>query len=136
MLPSPYSIGGVDALAICSSYGTPVYVYDSATILRQFDRLKMAFSAANVKIKYACKALTNISVMKLLHRAGAGLDVVSIQEAWLGLKAGFSPSEILFTPNCVSIEEISMAVELGLMINIDNISILEQFGNLYGGKVP
>ena len=67
---------------------------------------------------------------------GAGLDAVSIEEAELGLKAGFSASEILFTPNGVSFEEIKKGVELGLVINIDNISILEQFGNEYGGTVP
>jgi diaminopimelate decarboxylase len=132
----PFQFGDQTALDLCAEYGTPLYVYDSSIILRQYDRLLKAFAASDVKIKYACKALTNISVMKLLKLAGAGLDVVSIQEAWLGLKAGFSPSEILFTPNCVSIEEIQMAVELGLVINIDNISILEQFGNIYGGTVP
>jgi diaminopimelate decarboxylase len=71
-----------------------------------------------------------------LRKAGAGLDVVSIQEAQLGLLAGFAPDEILYTPNCVSFEEIKEAVTMGLIINIDNISILEQFGHAYGNKVP
>lgn len=133
---SPYAIGGVAALDLCAEYDTPLYVYDAAKILEQYGKLTKAFGGTKLRIKYACKALTNVSVMRLLREAGAGLDVVSIQEAWIGLKAGYQPSEILFTPNCVSIEEISMAVELGLMINIDNISILEQFGNRYGSSVP
>jgi diaminopimelate decarboxylase len=71
-----------------------------------------------------------------LKNAGSGLDAVSIQEVWLGLHAGFKPEEILFTPNCVSIEEIKLAVKEGVQINIDNISILEQFGNEFGNTVP
>ena len=136
MPESPYQIQGLDTLDICNEFQTPLYVYDADKILSQYKKLKNAFKDADVKIKYACKALTNISVMKLLRKAGAGLDVVSIQEAWLGIKAGLQPNEILFTPICVSFEEIQMAVELGLMINIDNISILEQFGNVYGNAVP
>ena len=63
---------------------------------------------------------------------GSGLDTVSIQEVELGIKAGFKPSQIIYTPNCVSSEEIQMAVDHGVMINIDNISILEQFGDKFG----
>lgn len=136
MSNAPYEIQGISTLDICNEFDTPLYVYDADKILSQYSKLKNAFNGANVKIKYACKALTNISVLKLLRNAGAGLDVVSIQEAWLGIKAGFEPHQILFTPNCVSFEEIQLAVELGLMINIDNISILEQFGNVYGSEVP
>ncbi|MFO7934438.1 MAG: diaminopimelate decarboxylase, partial [Bacteroidales bacterium] len=60
----------------------------------------------------------------------------SIQEVKLGLKAGFQPEDILYTPNCVSFEEIEQAVGTGVRINIDNISILEEFGHKYGKKVP
>jgi len=67
---------------------------------------------------------------------GAGLDTVSIYEVQLGLKAGFKPEQILYTPNCVHFSEIEMAKELGVHINIDNISILEQFGNKYGNSYP
>ena len=74
--------------------------------------------------------------MKVLRKEGSGLDTVSINEVLLGLRAGFSPQEIIFTPNCVSIEEIQEAVKLGVHINIDNISILEQFGAIYGDSVP
>lgn len=131
-----YQIQGVDLLSIANKFGTPVYVYDADKILHQLKVLQDAFSDSKLKIKYATKALTNISVLKLLKQAGAGLDVVSIQEAHIGIAAGFEPSEILYTPNCVSFEEMKEAVALGLMINIDNISILEQFGHLYHDTVP
>lgn len=131
-----YTLGGVDLLEICSRFDTPVYVYDAAKIISQYHRLINAFEGTKIKVKYACKALNNINVLKLLKNEGCGLDAVSIQEVMLGLKAGFEPSEILYTPNCVSIDEIKLAVEAGVRINIDNISILEQFGNLYGNTVP
>lgn len=123
-------------LAVCEQYDTPVYVYDAAKIVSQFHRLVNAFDGTNIKIKYAMKALNNINVLKLLKKEGCGVDAVSIQEVWLAKKAGFEPHEILYSPNCVSIEEIQMAVKEGVRINIDNISILEQFGNLFGNTVP
>lgn len=129
-------IGNIDALAVANEFGTPLYVYDAEKILSQYHLLKSSFPGAHVKIKYACKALNNLNVLKLLKKAGSGLDVVSIQEAEMGLKAGFTPAEILFTPNCVSFEEIKAGIEMGIMINIDNISILEQFGHTYGNSVP
>jgi diaminopimelate decarboxylase len=120
--------GGVDPVALTEKYGCPLYVYDSAIIKRQFKRISEAFKVKRLKINYACKALTNISVLKLLKQEGAGLDTVSVQEVELGLLAGFKPQDIIYTPNCVSLDEIEEAVELGVRINIDNISILEQFG--------
>ncbi|MEY2923688.1 MAG: hypothetical protein RLZZ337_228 [Bacteroidota bacterium] len=131
-----YTLGGVNVLDICQEFGTPLYVYDADTIVQNYHTLKNAFKGADVHLKYACKALTNISVLKLLRKEGAGLDTVSIEEALLGLKAGFEPSEILFTPNSIGFDEIKQAVELGLIINIDELSTLERFGNEYGGSVP
>lgn len=131
-----YKVGGVSLLEVANEFGTPVYVYDADKIVSNYHRLKDAFSGVNVKLKYACKALTNINVLKLLKNEGAGLDTVSIQEAMLGIKAGFAPEDILYTPNCVSFEEIKMAVEMGLSINIDELSTLEKFGKQYGNSVP
>jgi len=122
---------GVDPLSLTAKYDCPLYVYDSAIIERQYKRLTTAFKVKQLKINYACKALTNINILKLCKQIGCGLDTVSIQEVKLGLKAGFDPLDIIYTPNCVSIEEITQAVDLGVKINIDNISILEQFGQLY-----
>lgn len=124
--------GGIDPLALCEEYGCPLYVYDSAVIKRQYSRLVSALDVPKFQINYACKALTNINVLRLMQQMGSGLDTVSIQEVELGIKAGFAPGQIIYTPNCVSFEEIQMAVDYGVMINIDNISILEQFGDKFG----
>jgi diaminopimelate decarboxylase len=123
-------------LKVAEEFGAPVYVYEAEKIINQYNKLKKAFAPVDVQIKYACKALNNTAVLKLLKKQGSGLDTVSINEVKLGLRAGFLPNEIIFTPNCVSIEEIQEAVQLGVHINIDNISILEQFGSIYGNSVP
>lgn len=123
-------------LSIAQTYEAPVYVYHAETIINQYQKLINAFKPLNVKIKYACKALNNSAILQLLKQQGSGLDTVSINEVHLGLAAGFLPQEIIFTPNCVDFDEIVQAVDLGVHINIDNISILEQFGSKYGHSVP
>ena len=129
-------VGGISLTEIASEFGTPLYVYDGNKIKEKYNELTQAFSDIKLKVKYACKANTNINIMKLLRQEGSGLDTVSINEIRLGLIAGFDPSEVLFTPNGVSIQEIEDAVGLGVNINIDNISVLEHFGHKYKGSVP
>jgi diaminopimelate decarboxylase len=131
-----YRISGVSALEIARNAGTPVYVYDAAIMQRQAERLKNAFRSTPTRFMYACKALTNMAVLKQMRELGMGVDVVSIEEAQIALKAGFGPQEVLFTPNMVSFGEFERAVELGVHINIDSIPVLERFGNVHGGKVP
>ena len=119
-----------DLLKIAKTYGDPVYVYDSEKIISQYRRLTNAFKGVKkLKLNYAAKALSNIAILKLMNSLGSGLDTVSIQEVQLGLLAGFKPESIIFTPNGVSLEEIEEAAKLGVRINIDNLSILEQFGS-------
>ncbi|MCH7414845.1 diaminopimelate decarboxylase [Belliella sp. R4-6] len=136
LINQTYQIQGLEVTELASKYQTPVYVYDGEKILSQVKLLQEAFSSVNLKIKYATKALSNINILKLLKKAGSGIDAVSIEEVKLGMYAGFEPSDIMYTPNCVSFEEIQEAVSLGVMINIDNIPMLEHFGNSYGNTVP
>ena len=131
-----YQINGIPVVSLAEKHGSPLYIYDSSIMIRQYKRITEAFKNTRVKINYACKALTNINVLKLFKSLGSGLDAVSVQEVELGLKAGFEPADILYTPNCVSIEEIEEAVELGVRINIDNIAILEEFGVKHGASIP
>ncbi|MEL7375936.1 MAG: diaminopimelate decarboxylase [Bacteroidota bacterium] len=122
-------MSNIDFLSLVAEHDAPLYVYDSAIMKRQYDRMLASFSSVErLRIHYACKALSNVSVLKLFRKWGAGLDTVSIQEVEMGLRAGFKPEDILYTPNCVSLEELALAAQYGVKINIDNISILEQFG--------
>ena len=122
-----------DLLQLGYEFETPLYVYDSEKIEYQYNRLSNAFSkVSRLRLNYACKALSNISVLQFIKNLGACLDTVSVQEVQLGLHAGFLPEQIIFTPNGVSIEEIEQAIGYGnIQVNIDNLSILEQFGAKY-----
>lgn len=122
--------------ALAKEFGTPLYVYDEQKIITQYQQLKSAFGKKDVKLHYAMKALSNSAILKVLKKEGAGLDAVSIEEVLLGIRAGFSPTEIMYTPNGVSFTEIQEAIELGVMINIDNLSVLEYFGSIYGSTIP
>jgi diaminopimelate decarboxylase len=116
-------------LELANTYGSPLYVYDSDKIESQYNRLTDAFSTVkNLKLNYAVKALSNINILKFFKNIGAGLDTVSIQEVQLGLTTGIDPKKIIFTPNGVSLIEIEKVAKLGVQINIDNLSILELFG--------
>ena len=122
----------LDLLGIVEEFGSPVYVYDADKIAYQYNRLTSAFkNVKQLRLNYAVKALSNISVLKLFKQLGSGLDTVSIQEVELGLRAGFDPEQIIFTPNGVSLEEIENVSAKGVQINIDNLSVLEQFGSKY-----
>ncbi len=121
---------------IADTFGTPLYIYNADRIRQQYERLDRAFSGTRMRVFYACKALSNVNILRFMHGLGAGLDTVSLGEIRLGLAAGFRPDDIIFTPNCVDLEEIITAKDLGVNVNIDNISILEQFGNRFGDSYP
>ena len=119
--------GGFDPAGLCVTYGSPLYVYDAEVILRQLETFRTAFAELPHRILYAAKALSPVEVLRLLKEAGAGLDAVSVQEIELGLRAGFVPRDILFTPSFPSEADLDLAVELGARINIDNFGALEKF---------
>lgn len=121
-----------DLVQLAEQFGSPLYVYDAEKIQSQYNRLTKAFSKVEkLRINYAMKALSNVAILQLLKEMGSGLDTVSIQEVLLGLHAGYDPDKIFYTPNGVSLEEIEEVSAMGVQINIDNLSILEQFGTKY-----
>jgi len=130
------SLSNKELIELADRFGTPLYVYHAEMIKDQYNKLEKAFSGCKARFFYACKALSNINILKYIESLGAGLDCVSIFEVQLGLRAGFTADRILFTPNCVDFAEIEEGKNLGVNINIDNISILEQFGNKFGGSYP
>jgi len=118
-------------IGLTEKYGTPLYVYDANTIKNNYNNFINAFDVKNLKLFYACKALTNNNILKLLLKLGSNLDCVSVEEIKLGLLAGYKPQQILFTPNNVSEQEYDEAINLGVKINVDNINVLERIGVTY-----
>jgi diaminopimelate decarboxylase len=131
-----YTIQGVDVEGLASQFGTPLYVYDASRIVTQIERLRKAYSAANVKIKFAAKANTNMAILKIMRKNGVGMEAVSPGEVAIALKAGYLPNEITFTPSGVDFSEVEDGVSKGVAINLDNLSVLKKFGEKYKGTYP
>lgn len=131
---SYYNIQNIPLTDLAEQFGTPLYVYDADKIIEKIAILRDSFKNVNLKIKYACKANTNLSILKLMRKHGVEIDVVSPEELRLAMMAGFEGSQITFTPSGVSFDEIELAAELGTRINLDNLDVLEKFGKQYGNK--
>ena len=119
--------------AAAEKYGTPLYVYHAEKIEQQYQDLLAQFESTQTKFFYACKALTNIHILKVIKDMGCNIDCSSINEVRLALHVGFLPNNILYTSNSVGFDEISTAVELGVNVNIDSLSNVEKFGQAFGG---
>ena len=132
----PENLSPEQLIDVANEFGTPVYVYHAEKITSQYEKLKKAFSGSNTVFFYACKALTNVNILRHIHAIGANIDCSSINEVKLALYAGFKPSQVLYTSNGIAFDEIQEAKELSVHINIDSLSNLEKFGKAYGHDYP
>lgn len=123
-------------MQIAERFGTPVYVYDADKINEQYNKLTAGFSALNASFFFACKALTNVNILKYIASLGCGIDCSSINEVKLALHAGVPAKAILYTSNGIAFDEIDEAVQCGVHVNIDSLSNLEKFGKKYGSTYP
>ena len=118
-----------------SKYGTPLYVYDLDIIEKQYIELKNSMSnIKDLKIYFAAKALSNISILNYFKSLGTGLETSSIEEVKIGLKCGFNKDDILYSPNGVGLEEIIEANNLGVKLNLDSLESIEAFTENYSGR--
>ena len=131
-----YQIQGVDVLGMADEFGLPLYVYDADKITEKIDLLRAVFAGVDLKIKYAAKALTNLSILKLMRMRGVDVEVVSVNEARLARLAGFEPEQIMYTPSGNAWPEVQEALEMGLQLNADSLPLLEQIGKTYGDRYP
>ncbi len=122
--------------SIAGEYGTPLYVYHAEKITEQYTQLRTAFAQSNARIFFACKALTNINILKHIRSLGCNIDCSSVNEVHIAIRAGFEPKNILYTSNGIAFSEIEEAVGLGVHVNIDSLSNLEKFGKKYGHSYP
>jgi len=129
-------IGGADTVELAKEYGTPLYVIDENRIRNNYKRVYKAFTKyySDFKIFYACKANTNLSVMRILEEEGSCIDAVSPGEVYTALNTGFTFDRILFTGNNVKDEELKYIDETGVRINIDSISELKRLANIIDPK--
>jgi diaminopimelate decarboxylase len=132
----PESLSQEQLIDIARQFGTPVYVYHAEKIKEQYEKLKSAFSSIDTKFFYACKALTNINILKYIDSLGCGIDCSSVNEVKLAVHAGVPKEKILYTSNGISFDEIEEVANQGVHINIDSLSNLEKFGKKFGKNYP
>ncbi len=123
-------LGGISCEELANKFGTPLYVYEEDTIRQKFRVLKENIAYPKLRIHYACKANTNLTIMKILREEGACIDAVSPGEVYAALKAGFKPEQILFTGNSVSDDELKFLIQNKILVNVDSINQLERYGQL------
>lgn len=127
------SMSGEELLERAAAYGTPLYVYDGDLILKRYSELCEFFPWPQLKIFYAMKANYNYHILELLWSAGARIDAVSPGDVLLALRAGYSPEEILYTPNHITLDEMKRIQELGILQNVESIPALINFGRAFPG---
>ena len=123
-------IGEMPAVELVKKYGSPLYVYEEETIRQKIRELKQSIPHKNLKIYYACKANTNIHIMRILREEGAYVDVLSPGEIIAAEKAGFRHEEMMFTSTSVTDEDMRFAISRSIMVNCDSLSQLERYGKL------
>ena len=111
---------------IIATYPTPFHIYDEQAILDNVRKLIKAFDwAYDFKEYFAVKATPNPYIMKLLKAEGVGADCSSLPELELCDKVGITGRDIVFSSNDTPYKEFARAMELGALINLDDISMIE-----------
>lgn len=128
-------IGQCDTVDLVGEFGTPLYVFDEATVrnkCREY-RSEFAKSHPSSEIKYACKAFINQTLARLFHEEGLGLDVVSGGEIYIAQSAGFPMDKVHFHGNNKSEQELRMALAAGTgRIAVDNFHELNLLNDIAG----
>lgn len=123
-------VGNFNSVELAENYGTPLYVIDGDRVEKNYKRIRDAFAKRYEKFKifYAIKANSNLAVLRILQRQGAGTDCSCPAEIELAKKAGFS--DILYTGNYNSDEELRHGLNSGAIINLDDISLFKRMKSL------
>ncbi len=119
---------GFSTIELAKKYDTPLYVLSEKRIRDNYNRLYGALvnNYKYVRIYYAAKANTNLSVLRILHSQGAYLDTVSPGEVFMALSSGFTPDRIMFTGTSVRNDELKMLADANITINIDSQSEMDR----------
>ncbi len=106
---------------IAEKFGTPLYVYSKAEILKRIAQIKNVFSDIPHLIAYSLKANNNPHLLRIIRENGCGADTVSGGEVKLALETGFSPEKVVFAGVGKSVDEIKFAIENGIkLLNIES----------------
>lgn len=126
---------GVSLEAIAEEVGTPFYVYAAATLRRHYSVFADGFAGTDALIAFAVKALSNIAVLSLLGKQGAGADIVSGGELFRALKAGIPAKRIVFSGVGKTREEMAQALEAGILqFNVESEAELRELAEVAAAR--
>jgi diaminopimelate decarboxylase len=121
---------------LTAKFGSPLYVYNERILRKNCRELKNLVKYPNFIVQYSAKANSNLAFLEIAHSEGMNADAMSPGEIFIEMKAGFKPEQIFFVCNNVSKEEMQYAIDKGILISVDSVSQLEQYGQLNpGGKI-
>ncbi|MFH1856683.1 MAG: diaminopimelate decarboxylase [Candidatus Omnitrophota bacterium] len=124
---------GVDIAEAAQHIGTPFYLYSHSMFLEHYKRIKNAFSEFRPLICFSMKSNSNLSILKILTKEGAGLDIVSGGELYKALKVGADPKKIVYASVGKTESEIKQAVAAGILFfNIESLPELELINKVAG----
>ena len=119
---------GFSVKELAEKYDTPLYLLSEKRIRDNYNRLHNALirNYKHLRVYYACKANSNLTVLKILQSEGAYLDTVSPGEVFMGLSSGFTPDRILFTGTSVRDDELKFLAGANITVNVDSQSELDR----------
>jgi diaminopimelate decarboxylase len=120
------TVGEAAATAIASRFGTPLFVYDADLVRSNYCRFRNAISYAPSRVHYAAVCNPNLPVLRVMKGLGAGLHANTPGDVYCGLRAGFSPDEIVFSGSNLGDDDLDYLLAVGVHINVDSVDDLER----------
>lgn len=128
--------GNITPDELITTFGSPLYVYNEAILRERCREMRQLTDYPRFKVNYSIKANSNLELLKIIREEGLDADAMSPGEIHVLLAAGFKPNQIFNIGNNVSAAEMRFAIERDILVSVDSISQLEQFGRINpGGKV-
>lgn len=128
-------VGGIEITELVKKFGSPLYVYDFATIDSITKDFKKAFEGRDIHMMYAAKAFMTKAICKIMQKENFGLDCVSAGELYTAHSAGFDMKNIVFNGNNKSVEELEIAIDFGVQLfSVDNFTEAKNLDKVANSK--
>ncbi|CAK9040652.1 Protein TabA, partial [Durusdinium trenchii] len=133
-MPLPLPVSPERLKELADKYGTPLQLYDEKLMVENAKALLEAFTAEFPGFQqfFAVKALPNPAVLRLLIKQGFGLDCSSTSELHIAKELGVPGDQVMFTSNYTSKKDLKIAFDQGVIINLDDISLVDTLVEVCG----
>lgn len=125
--------GNTDPAKLIKEYGSPLYVYNEEILRARCREMATLVGRPNFRVNYSTKANSSLALLQIVREEGLCADAMSPGEIHVLMKAGFTPEEIFYVGNNVSVDEMNFAIERGITVSVDSLSQLEMLGKRHPG---